>query len=91
MLDKAKEEEEEMSYEKRRALDHTTKFSKLDPSDSRKLVEDLLEIVDNRIAVKIADILPRSREEITAIYARERSDISAEEVDKILEIVSKYY
>jgi DNA-directed RNA polymerase subunit F len=39
------------------------------------------------IAIKIADLRPANRDELRAIYAKERFTLSEEELDGILEIV----
>lgn len=39
------------------------------------------------IAIRIADILPQSRDEIRSIYAKEKYTLSNEELDQILDYV----
>jgi DNA-directed RNA polymerase subunit F len=39
------------------------------------------------IAIRIADILPQSRDEIRSVYAKEKYTLSNEELDKILDYV----
>jgi DNA-directed RNA polymerase subunit F len=53
------------------------------------MVEELckLEKMNPEIAVKIADIRPKTKDELRAIYAKERFTLSEEELDSILEIV----
>lgn len=86
------EGEENLSYEIRRAIEHSKKFAKLSKEDARKLIEELMQLEKMRgdIAVKIADILPLSPTEVRAIYAKERYSLNDEDIKKILEIVSKY-
>ena len=52
------------------------------------MVEELnkLEKMSPDIAIKIADIRPKTRDELRAIYAKERFNLSEEELDAILEI-----
>jgi len=40
----------------------------------------------SEIAIKIADIRPKSKDELRAIYAKERFTLSEEELDRILDI-----
>ena len=66
--------EEEFTYEFRRALDHVNTFAKLTASQSRQLVNELksLEKMKAEIAIRIADIIPLSKDEVRSIYAKER-------------------
>ncbi|AEF96203.1 RNA polymerase Rpb4 family protein [Methanotorris igneus] len=85
MIDRAGEE---LSYEHGCALDYLQKFAKLSPEDAKKLVEELMEIgVDEKHAVKIADILPKDYDDLRVIYYKE--DLPSNK-DEILEIVAKY-
>jgi len=90
--DRAADEERELRYELARAIDHVNRFAVLDPEESRELVEQLLELekVDESTAFKIADLLPRNRDELRAVYAQERYSLSGDELDAILDVVAKY-
>jgi DNA-directed RNA polymerase subunit F len=80
--------EEELGYELRRAIRHAELFAKGTAEESRLMVEELnkLEKMNPEIAIKIADIRPKTRDELRAIYAKERLNLSEEELDAILEI-----
>ncbi len=82
-------DEEELGYELRRAIRHAELFSKGTAEESRLMVEELskLEKINPEIAVKIADIRPQTKDELRAIYAKERFTLSEEELNSILEIV----
>ena len=81
-------DEEELGYELRRAI-RPEFFSKGTAEESRALVAELmkLEKMSLEIAVKIADIKPENKDELRAIYAKERFTLSEEELDNILEMV----
>jgi DNA-directed RNA polymerase subunit F len=87
-----KEGEEEMRYERRKAYEHTTKFAKLGAEESRTLINELLELskMKEAIAVTIADLLPRSKNEVRAIYAKERFTLTEVDIEKILDCVAKH-
>ena len=92
ILDQIREkrsDEEELGYELRRAIRHAEIFSKGTAEESRALVAELmkLEKMSLEIAVKIADVKPVNKDELRAIYAKERFTLSEEELDNILEIV----
>lgn len=79
----------EVGYGFRKSLHHAEQFSKISGEKSRELVNRLLELEKMRpaIAVRIADILPQSRDEIRSIYAKEKYTLSNEELDQILDYV----
>ncbi len=80
----------ELTYEQNLALDHVTKFSKLDEDSAKKLVEELSEIIKKTQAIKIADIMPEDMADLRLIFAKERGSFKQEDMEKILEIVNKY-
>ncbi len=78
----------ELSYEQGCALDYLQKFTKLDKETAKKLVEELISLgVDEKTAVKIADILPEDIDDLKAIYYKR--DLP-ENVEEILNTVKKY-
>jgi DNA-directed RNA polymerase subunit F len=83
------EAEKEMSYELRRSIEHANQLAKMPADNSRALVEELLKLEKMKpdIAFRIANIAPRSRDELRAIYAKEKFSLSGEELDEILELV----
>ncbi|MDI6885964.1 MAG: RNA polymerase Rpb4 family protein [archaeon] len=86
------EEEEEIRYERRKAHEHTTKFAKLRAEESRALINELLGLakMKEEIAVRIADLMPKSPNEVRAIYAKERFTLTEADLEKILDLVAKY-
>lgn len=96
LLYKIKEEREkennELGYELRKAISHAETFSKLDPTKSRELVNRLLalEKMKPEIAIRIADVLPLSNDEIRTIYAKERYTLTENELKQILDLVTQY-
>ena len=79
----------EVGYGFRKALHHADQFSKISGKKSRELVNRLLELEKMKpvIAVRIADIMPQSRDEVRSIYAKEKYTLSNEELDQILDYV----
>ncbi len=86
------EEEEAIRYEQRKALEHTSKFAKLSASDAKALVSELMELekMNEKIAIRIADLMPYSRNEVRAIYAKEQFTLSEEDIEAILDCVARY-
>jgi DNA-directed RNA polymerase subunit F len=82
----------ELRYEQRRTVEHANTFSKMDGKKSRELVNELLtfEKMKLDIAVKIASLGPRSKDELRSIYAKERFTLNDAELKTILDMVAKY-
>ncbi len=85
--------EKEMSYEFRRSIEHANQLAKTTPEKSASLVQALLKLekMKPEIAYRIANVMPRTRDELRAIYAKERFTLVPEELDAILEIVSSHF
>jgi len=75
----------------RRVLDYVTKFSKLSPDDSLKMVEELTkdELIEKSVAVQIVNSIPGSVEELRAFLGRQRI-ISEEAINAIIGIIKRY-
>jgi DNA-directed RNA polymerase subunit F len=84
------EDATEMSYELRRSIDHSTHLARNTPDQARDLVAALLKLEKMKpdIAYRIANILPRTRDELRAVYAKERFTLTGEELDQILALVA---
>ena len=95
MLDQIREkraDEEELGYELRRAIRHAELFSKGSAEENTAMVAELMKMekMTRTIAVKIADIRPVTKDELRAIYAKERFNLSEEELSNILEIAFRW-
>lgn len=86
------EVEAEIRYERRKAAEHTTKFAKGGAKESRALVNELLGLAKMKegIAIQIADLMPKSPNEVRAIYAKERFTLTEADIEEILDCVAKY-
>lgn len=89
---KKQKTDEEIIYVKRKAIAHADKYSKIKPKDSRELVKKLskFEKMKPEIAIKITDIMPKSADELRAIYAKERFTLTKEDLENVLNIVAEY-
>ncbi len=90
--EKGAAEENEMRFERRKAVENTTKFAKLGAKESRALINELLELEKTKeeIAIRIADLMPKSNNEVRAIYAKERFTLTEANIEQILDCVAKY-
>jgi len=82
----------EMAYELRRSIDHATHLARNTPEQARDLVAALLALEKMKpdIAYRIANIMPRTRDELRAVYAKERFTLTGEELDQILTLVAEH-
>lgn len=89
IMEERMQNEEELGYELRKAINHADTFSKASPEKSRELVDKLmtLEKMKPDIAIRIADIMPQTRDELRSLYAKERFTLSDTELDQMLEMV----
>ena len=82
-----------MSYELRKSIEHANLLAKTSAENARNLVEELvkLEKMKPDIAFRIANVMPRTRDELRAIYAKERFTLSGEELDEIIDLVMAHF
>jgi len=93
LLTNASKEREELLYEQKIALEHAQKLGKLSVKKTEELIGELkkLEFLEINHVYKIADLLPLTEEEITAIFAKQKITVKDENAKKIIDIVTKYY
>jgi len=83
----------EMGFEQAKTMEYSKKMAKLDKETSEEMIKELMSEVAklNRAkAVKVVDLMPKKKEEIDQIFAKETYSLNDEETAKILEIVQKY-
>jgi DNA-directed RNA polymerase subunit F len=85
--------EKESSYEFRRSTEHASQLAKTTPDKAKDLVEALLQMekMKPEIAYRIANIMPKTRDEVRAIFAKERFTLTPEEIDTIIEMVTTHF
>lgn len=83
-------ESHELNYEQNLALDHVTKFTKIDSQKASELVKELEEIIKKTQAVKLADMMPKDLADMRLMFAKERGSHKKEEMETLLEILNKY-
>jgi DNA-directed RNA polymerase subunit F len=93
LLKKVEKERESLLYEQRIALDHANKFSKLPANKTADIIKKLMELekIKESHAYKIADLLPKSTEEIQSIFAKERINLTDKDLKTILDIINEFY
>jgi len=94
ILRKVEKERKELMYEQRIALEHATKFAKLSIKKTNELIKELLgniEKLEEVHAYKLAELLPTTVDELKTIFAKERITLTEEDMNKILDIIGKYW
>jgi DNA-directed RNA polymerase subunit F len=88
----AESEKRELGNAQKSALGHSLAMVTLSADDIKALTAEVraLSFVTDYAANKIGDILPKYPEDVRAIFAKERVNLSAEDVKQIIEIVGKY-
>jgi DNA-directed RNA polymerase subunit F len=89
-LERAKEEE--LGEFQRRTLDYASKFSKVTPAKSEKLVRELSEKhqLDRKDAIQIVNTMPHSIEELRTILTVKGRIIGGSQLEDILKLVNGY-
>lgn len=92
ILKKISKERKELNYEQKIALEHAEKFAILSAKQTKDLITELkkLDHVEEIQAYKIADILPKTEDDLKAIFAKERYTPNDKEIKNILEVVKKH-
>jgi DNA-directed RNA polymerase subunit F len=92
MSKKGKDTEKELGYEQNLAVEHLTKFTRLDAKNAEKLMEEINSVLrmGAETLVQIVNVMPKNPDEVRMIFAREKFSLKEDEVAKILEIVKKY-
>lgn len=87
------EKGKEMSYELRRSIEHANQIARTSSAKSRSLVEALLlvEKVKPDVALRIANTMPRTRDEVRAVFGRDKFAHTTEELDQIIDLVITHF
>ena len=86
------ENDKELTYEQKLALEHLNKFTVLDASEAKKLLEEISDVLrmSEETKVQILNLLPKTPDELRMIFTRENFSLQETEIKKILEIIKKY-
>ena len=80
-----------LTPEQQYSLQHAQLFARGSPEMARKIATELLEVplMSRPNAVKIADLLAVHPDDVRAVFAKERFTLSKEDLDRVIEIVTK--
>jgi len=82
-----RKERGELTYEQKVTLEYAQEFGKVGPRKLKEALEKLIELgLEEKIAVKIIDIRPKTKEELRLIFEKTRLGLKEEQIKKILDI-----
>lgn len=89
---KDRKKEKELEFEQRLAYDYVQKFSQLSPKKTKEMMKELLEIekIRKHQAVILANNMPETKQDIRLIFAKERTSLQEETIEKILDTIDSY-
>ncbi len=85
------DEKLELGHEQKVTLDYlrnVAKVNKSDIEDGKKKLSDLGILKEHQIMM-LLNLLPKNKEEIEVIFAKERTTLTKDNIEKILDIVKK--
>ena len=93
ILTSVEKERTELHYEQRIALEHANKFARLSVTKTNQLIKDLqkIDIIGPHHAYKLADILPKTADDVKTIFAKERMTLKDDVIKQIIVSIQKYY
>jgi DNA-directed RNA polymerase subunit F len=94
MLEKAQKDRAELTYEQKIALEHAKRFARVDPKVAQavsKAVQGALPGVEEKFALRVADLLPQHADDVRAIFQKSRHELTDDDVAKILALVDEHY
>ena len=94
MLEKAQTDRTELTYEQKIALEHARRFARIDAKVAKKVTEAILAAmpgVEEKFAVRVADLLPQHPDDVRAIFQKSRHDVGDADIAKVIAIVDEHY
>lgn len=83
---------EELSYEQKLALEHAKTFGRIHTDKAKELLKEVkaLNIVSEEMAFKVVDTLPTHPDDLRGLFHKEKTNLSKEQLDKVIELVLAY-
>jgi DNA-directed RNA polymerase subunit F len=94
MLENAQKAREELTYEQKIALEHAKRFARISPAIAAKVVAGVQKAIpglEDKFAVRVADLLPQHPDDVRAIFQKSRHELSDADVSAIIAIVDEHY
>lgn len=85
-------EGDQLEASQKMARDYSQKFAKVDGKTARQMKEELLKLgkLSERHVVMLIDLMPKRREEIELLFAKERVRLEDQDYEAILQTIKKF-
>ena len=82
----------ELNYEQNVTLNHLARFPRFSLEDAQEIMDKLENDIGlrHKVAVHIVDLIPKDLSDLRLIFAKEPTQVTPEEMDKILDILNQY-
>jgi len=85
-----RKERGELTYEQKVTLEYAQEFGKTGPRKLKEALEKLADMgIEPKMAIRVADVRPTSKEELKLIFEKTRLGLKDEQVKKILDIAAE--
>ncbi len=88
-----KRKKSELTYEQKMALENASDFARLKESSTLKLINSLKDLEMRKLKddfiIKIADMLPNTKEELLLILSTSKVSFKDDEIKKILDLIKE--
>lgn len=94
MLEQSQKDRAELTYEQKIALEHAKRFARVDAKTAKALTAAIVAALpglEEKFALRVADLLPQHPDDVKAIFQKSRHDLSEEDVAKVLAVVDEHY
>ena len=94
MLETAQKDRAELTYEQKIALEHAKRFARVDAKTAKALTAAVVAAMpglEEKFALRVADLLPQHPDDVKAIFQKSRHDLSDDDVAKVLAVVDEHY
>lgn len=94
MLEKAGGERAELTYEQKIALEHARRFARVDVKVANAIkaaVAAAMPGVEEKFAIRVADLLPQHPDDVRAIFQKSRHDLTDADIAKVIAVVDENY
>lgn len=83
----------ELNYEQNVTLNHLARFPRFSLEDAQEIMDKLENDIGlrHKVAVHIVDLIPKDLSDLRLIFAKEPTQVTPEEMDKILDILNQYF
>ncbi|MBI4214848.1 hypothetical protein HY546_02535 [archaeon] len=87
-----RKKEGELAFEQKTAFEYSEEFAAASEKKVQEAVEKLkAEGVEEKVAVKLVDLLPKTKEELGLIFEKSRFELKDESASKILDILAELH